>query len=450
MTIELARPVVSVPASQGVPVARWLSPAVSAAADAASFALAFAVLTPVAGVSPEADAVGGMLLLAALLTLALRAAAGLYPGCRLHPEERLRRRLLTLLAAGIASALAALLLARGGPALALPTLAAFLILASLLHIALDTLARWTLHRAGLWGRPVAIVGTPQRSSEVAQFLARNWQYGLVPAPENDRTAHDALVADDAPPSAETLRRLHQAYEGVIVLSDLSRAPHTGLSPRGADAQIGWRFVAPPRPTYAGKRAFDIAIAIPALLVALPIVLLAGAVIAIVDPGPIFYRQRREGFGGRTISILKLRTMYRDAERMLQDVLERDPAARAEWNAHFKLRRDPRILPLIGPVLRATSLDELPQLLNILAGDMSLVGPRPFPAYHLAAMREEMRAKRATVMPGLTGLWQISERSEADVATQERLDEFYIDNLGFWFDLSIILRTVSCVLKLRGV
>ena len=186
-----------------------------------------------------------------------------------------------------------------------------------------------------------------------------------------------------------------------------------------------------------------------MILVLPLLLAAAAAIYIADPGPVIYRQAREGHRGRPFAVLKLRTMYRDADLRLEALLAADAEARAEWETHFKLRRDPRILPGIGGLLRATSIDELPQLFNVMAGDMRLVGPRPFPIYHLAAMDAGFRVRRRSVMPGLTGLWQISERSEADLERQRQLDEFYIENRSFWFDLHVLLKTVPAVVRGDG-
>ncbi len=191
------------------------------------------------------------------------------------------------------------------------------------------------------------------------------------------------------------------------------------------------------------------IAIPALLISFPLILVGAIAIWVTDPGPVFYRQTREGHGGGPLRIWKLRTMYRDAEARLQDLLERDPVAREEWETRFKLREDPRVLPFIGRFLRVSSVDELPQFLNVLMGEMSVVGPRPFPAYHLAAMPPAFRARRCSVLPGITGLAQISARSDADLTLQQQLDESYIDHLSFWLDLKIIWGTVPAILGRKG-
>jgi lipopolysaccharide/colanic/teichoic acid biosynthesis glycosyltransferase len=124
-------------------------------------------------------------------------------------------------------------------------------------------------------------------------------------------------------------------------------------------------------------------------------------------------------------------------------------AHEEWHKHFKLKNDPRILPVIGNILRRTSCDELPQLFNVIAGDMSMVGPRPFPEYHLAAMSAEFRVKRRSVTPGLTGLWQTSDRSNATVDIQQQLDDYYINNRSLWFDLYIIIKTIPAVIRGSG-
>lgn len=199
-----------------------------------------------------------------------------------------------------------------------------------------------------------------------------------------------------------------------------------------------------------KRAMDLTMTLVIGFCALPVLLVAAAWIKMVSPGASpFYRQVREGEGRRNIEVWKLRTMYPDADRLLEKHLAGNAAARAEWQTHLKLKNDPRILPGIGKLLRRTSLDELPQLLNIVKGEMTLVGPRPFPGYHLDHFDLSFREFRAKVTPGLTGLWQISARSDGDTKVQEALDTFYIRNWSLWLDLYILARTARAVLLSKG-
>ena len=146
---------------------------------------------------------------------------------------------------------------------------------------------------------------------------------------------------------------------------------------------------------------------------------------------------------------KLRTMHADAESLLLKHLSENPEARLQWQQYFKLKDDPRIVPAIGGWLRRTSLDELPQLWSVLKGEMSLVGPRPFPCYHLDEFDAGFRALRAQVLPGLTGLWQVSGRSNGDLKVQEAMDTYYISNWSIWLDLHNLARTIHVVLLGKG-
>jgi len=198
-----------------------------------------------------------------------------------------------------------------------------------------------------------------------------------------------------------------------------------------------------------KRTMDFGLAVLLGIAAMPVLAVAALWIRLVSGGSALYYQVRGGEAGRTIRVWKLRTMRSGAEGLLADHLQEFPEAREEWQRYFKLKKDPRILPGIGHLLRRTSLDELPQLWNVLRGEMSLVGPRPFPNYHLEQFQPEFRSLRAKVTPGLTGLWQVSARSNGDLKTQEALDTYYIRNWSPWLDLHILARTIRAVIFCDG-
>ncbi len=198
---------------------------------------------------------------------------------------------------------------------------------------------------------------------------------------------------------------------------------------------------------AVKRAIDIVGAAALLIVFAPIMLITALLVA-RDGGPVLYSHTRVGRGGVPFRCLKFRSMVADADARLAMVLERDPLARVEWERTRKLRNDPRVTP-IGRFLRATSLDELPQLFNVLAGDMSLVGPRPVEQAELAQFYGAAAAHYRAVRPGLTGPWQISGRSDTTYAERVALDVAYVERFSLLSDLAILLRTPLAVLARKG-
>jgi lipopolysaccharide/colanic/teichoic acid biosynthesis glycosyltransferase len=185
----------------------------------------------------------------------------------------------------------------------------------------------------------------------------------------------------------------------------------------------------------------------ALVVLIPLFLVVAALILICDGRPIFYGHRRIGRGGVPFRCLKFRTMVRDADDRLNHLLATDPAARREWNRTRKLKRDPRILPF-GQLLRALSIDELPQFLNVLRGEMSLVGPRPITRDELRAYGAAARAYMS-VRPGVTGPWQVSGRSALSFEERIRIDTAYVAQRSLRGDLRILLRTPAAVLGRSG-
>ena len=198
-----------------------------------------------------------------------------------------------------------------------------------------------------------------------------------------------------------------------------------------------------------KRVVDIAVAMPALIALSPLIGVLALIIKSIDRGPAFFTQTRIGYNERLFQMFKLRSMYLDAESRLECHLRESPSARVEWERFYKLKNDPRVLPYVGNFIRRTSLDELPQFLNVVMGDMSLVGPRPFPAYHVRRFDREFQALRASVPPGITGFWQISSRSDGDIKAQQEQDALYVLHRSLWLDLYILLQTVPAVINARG-
>ena len=196
-----------------------------------------------------------------------------------------------------------------------------------------------------------------------------------------------------------------------------------------------------------KRVLDIAVASIALVFVLPLLLTVGLLIRLQDGGRALYVQKRYGRNGRTFRCFKLRSMVLNADERLNEILTTDPEARREWEATQKLTRDPRITPL-GRFIRKTSIDELPQLINILRGEMSLVGPRPIVENEINKYGEYYR-DYCTVRPGLTGLWQVEGRSDTTYDERVQLDVKYARTRNFTGDVMIMLRTVPAVLLSRG-
>ena len=195
-----------------------------------------------------------------------------------------------------------------------------------------------------------------------------------------------------------------------------------------------------------KHMFDLVAAIGLLLLFAPLFLVIASIIR-ADGGPAFFGHRRIGANGRSFRCMKFRTMVTDADKVLRQVLQSDPVARAEWAETQKLREDPRVTR-IGRFLRETSLDELPQLFNVLRGEMSLVGPRPIVEAEIVRYGREIDHYYGT-RPGMTGLWQVSGRSDTSYQRRVQLDSWYVRNWSLWHDVTILMKTIPAVLNKDG-
>ncbi len=198
---------------------------------------------------------------------------------------------------------------------------------------------------------------------------------------------------------------------------------------------------------ASKRAVDIVVATTALVLLSPLMLIAALIVKLSDPGPVFYSHTRIGYGGAAFGCLKFRTMKTDAAAQLAELLRANPSARAEWETTRKLKNDPRITA-VGEILRKSSIDELPQLINILRGEMSVVGPRPVTAEELARYGEHVTSYMAA-RPGLTGQWQTSGRNDVSYEYRVALDVQYVRDWSLVRDFIIIAKTVPALFSQRG-
>jgi exopolysaccharide production protein ExoY len=209
----------------------------------------------------------------------------------------------------------------------------------------------------------------------------------------------------------------------------------------ADAQFTSKVTAPVG--LSAKRIVDIAIALSAIVLLAPLLIICFAATVLSSPGPALFRHRRVGFNGTNFDCLKFRTMVTDAPDRLRELLESDPMAAAEWAANRKLRYDPRVTA-IGAILRKSSLDELPQLFNVLRGDMSTVGPRPVTEEELVRYSSSVGAYLAC-RPGITGLWQVSGRSTVTYDKRVACDTFYALNWSMALDAKILIVTIPSLL-----
>jgi Undecaprenyl-phosphate galactose phosphotransferase WbaP len=463
-------------ARTGASWAPWAIFAADVLALEAAFALGLATRRLLTSMFPAGiglDQYFGVAIAILLLPL-VHHQLDLYPGYLLAPVERLRRRTLATLAVFGGLAIWDSLVARG--VLSRGVLLATLFYALLLPPLAELAARNLLIRRRQWGVPVVILGAgpagralvrtlrsdPAHGLHPIAFLAnRGWNTALegIPvagplacAPAFQQRARAAIVCLGDLSKADVATVLHELnFPRVIVLPDLAGAASLWVSARHLGGGVGFEIKKNLllRRNHVLKRIMDQAIALPLLCASLPVFALAALWIKLISRGPVFYRQIREGHNGRPIAVWKLRTLRMDGGRILEQWFESHPEEHEHWKRFFKLRRDPRVLPAIGTLLRRTSLDELPQLWSVLRGEMSLVGPRPLPEYHLAALPPDFREFRTRVLPGLTGLWQVSRRGHADPASIEALDSFYIRNWSPWLDLYILARTVSAVLFARG-
>lgn len=329
------------------------------------------------------------------------------------------------------------------------------------------LLRGLMRRWRVWQRPTVVVGTGPNAHEAVEALQSEPALGFEVVAQLDiAQASRALRRWAKVPGVQfvlavehgqnelreqVLRQLaHWKAEDVSVIPAMRGVPLFGTDISyffsHEVAMLKLRNNLRYWPARLLKRMFDLTAALLLLLLlALPLLWLAARIRQ--DGGPAIFAHRRVGQSGQMFPCYKFRTMHVDAERQLRELLARDPAAQTEWNREFKLRNDPRITP-IGHFLRRTSLDELPQLFNVIRGEMSLVGPRPIVQAELERYGDDVDYF-LMVRPGMTGLWQVSGRNDVDYETRVYLDTWYVKNWSLWYDIAIMFKTVRVVFARDG-
>jgi len=410
------------------------------------------------------------------IPVALFCAIGLYSKKAVHPAVELRKVVCAV-------ALASIVLASVHRYSSASDTQAAMIIGFLSQtacvIGFRTLLRATLIRLGLWLTPAVIIGSGPLAQSLIQILEKHKHIGLKPVamvtaenpqsgslsgrlliehPANARRLRDecgishAIIAEEDLPAGNLeimTEHYAQLFDQVILMANGPTIGSLSVNAVDVGGFLGLE-VPSTNLNWTGKivkRSLDLSVASLAAVFALPIFALLYVAIRLSSPGPVFYGQRRIGQNGRYFTAWKFRSMVTDAEAVLEQHLSRDPELRREWELTHKLANDPRVLP-VGKLLRKSSLDELPQLWNVIRGEMSLVGPRPIvdaevPRYGDAFAYYKM------VRPGVTGMWQISGRSNTSYAERVRYDEYFVRNWSVWLDLYILFRTVKTVLLREG-
>ena len=401
--------------------------------------------------------------------------ARLLPGWGLGAVEELRRTMMLLALVFVGTAVV-LFLSKQSEAHSRFTLTLGYVFSIPLVPYARTLVKKMLIKRRSWGLPAAIYGGGAGGRRIIEALREEVGIGYTPVAvfddEPERwgrfVAGVPVLGDthqctlEAPMALLAMPDIDRAqlpellegplshYKQIVLLPDLFEIPTLWVRSRDIGGVLGLEITSNLLDPLARflKRTTDLVLVLATLPLWLPLCLVVALAIRLEDGHPALYFQERLGKNGVPFKTLKFRTMVPEAERVLQEKLDSDPALRAEWEAHFKLRRDPRITR-VGAWLRKTSLDEVPQLINVLRGEMSLVGPRPLPDYHLQELAARTQDLRSRLRPGLTGLWQISGRSDIGTDGMERWDAYYVRNWSVWLDLVILFRTTRAVVKRSG-
>lgn len=414
-----------------------------------------------------------------LLFLLVYALLGLYPGIGLHPVTELRKIFHGTTLSFLVVATATFFMRDAEAYSRAVVIGAWAF--SLFGVAFTRMAlRHYLASQPWWGERIVIIGSYDSAVRVYETLKRNTNLGFRPlglilVPPGDecalppdprilgglseaaaigsaldcRFAMIALPERSASEVAEITHRYAAGFHRVIVISDLFNLASLQVTTVDVGGYLGveFRHRLLFRAPKLVKRSIDLIAASAGLILLSPFFLLVGVLIRLSSPGPVFYSQSRIGYGGALFRAWKFRTMCQDADQLLDAHLNSRPELREEWACEQKLKSDPRVTP-IGRFLRVSSLDEFPQLWNVIKGEMSLIGPRPIVESEIEKYGRQFDLYKR-VRPGISGLWQVSGRNNTTYSERVRFDDYYVRNWSVWLDLHIIARTFRVLLTREG-
>ncbi|MGB3681938.1 MAG: undecaprenyl-phosphate galactose phosphotransferase WbaP [Rubrobacteraceae bacterium] len=409
----------------------------------------------------------------------LRALLGLYPGYGVSSVEQLRRHTYSVFATLAILAILALGFQIGDSLSRLLLVSVFL---SLLVFApfVQYGAKWGMKKLGIWGKPVVVLSYKATGTDIVDSLRGDWDLGYDPVAMFDYrldmsegylegvehqqalsnvvdlsrrhgvdTAIFAMPYTRREQLAKLVNLASLSFQHVLVIPNLNGITNSAVMARNLAGtfavEIKYNLLNPW--ALRTKRLLDLCATVLGGAFALPLLLVLSLLVYLESGGPIFYKDRRMGRDGSLFSCIKFRTMVPDAETLLQRMLEEDAGLREEYMRYHKLRDDPRVTR-IGKFLRKTSLDELPQLWNVLKGEMSLIGPRPY----LPRESKEIGATQSDILrvpPGMSGLWQVAGRNQSSFEDRVGMDDYYVRDWSVWLDIVLLARTVKTVLLGRG-
>ena len=402
----------------------------------------------------------------------------LYPGVSLAPAEELRR-----FSIGSFMAYGGIIMSRYIENDVWDSISAALIVScifsTVILLTTRSMTHWVLYKTRLGGIPAIIYGSGDTGKLVIDSLLGSIRAGYVPVlilddnVEGIKEYRGIPVIHDTSIGPEIVKRYKikmaimtmseldnkklkhiminslSAFRYSAIIPDFSSAANIWMSIRDFGGVLGWAINNNLKMSWnlKIKRMMDILIVSVGSILLLPFLLVIAFLIIISSPGPVLYRHKRLGKNGSYFYAYKFRSMVLDAQERLEKLLNSDSEAKKEWDKNHKLVKDPRITG-IGRFLRRTSIDEIPQFINILKGEMSLVGPRPIVDDEVEKYGEDFK-RVFSVLPGLTGLWQVSGRSDTDYDTRVAYDNYYLQSWSPWLDLWVVFMTFGAVVRGRG-